>query len=71
MPRIIRTLSLLLTLSLFLASCLSPQGGGPQTVDGGQPTPTYSTSDYSTPTPLPQHLPQPACSLLYHLHPHL
>ena len=57
MPRLIRTLTLLLTLSLLLASC------GPQTADrrpqanGGQPTapsPTLTLSPSPTPTEIPQ-----------------
>jgi hypothetical protein len=40
MPRLTRTLNLLLTLSLFLASCLSLQTTAPKT----------SSTPYSTPT---------------------
>jgi hypothetical protein len=72
MPRFTRTLTLLLTLSLFLAACLSPQGGGSQTADGGpqtaSPTPDYSTSDHSTPTPTltptPTEIPRPSLESL-------
>jgi hypothetical protein len=58
MPRLTRTFSLLLTLSLFLASCLSPQGGVPQTT----PSPTLTLSPSPavpltiTPTPAPPSL---------------
>jgi hypothetical protein len=61
MPHFPRTLSLLLTLSLFLASCRPqtadrrPQAdGGPLTVDGSQPTvlsPTFTLSPFPPPPP--------------------
>jgi len=71
MPRFTRTLTLLLTLSLFLAACLSPQGGGPWTADGGQPTvpsPALVLSPSPTPTPTliptPTEIPRPSLESL-------
>jgi hypothetical protein len=58
MPRLTRTFSLLLTLSLFLASCLSPQGGVPQTA----PSPALTLSP--SPTPTPTAIPQPSLESL-------
>ena len=50
-----RLLTLLLTLSLFLASCLSPQGGVPQTAPSPtltlSPSPTVPPTITSTPAP--------------------
>jgi hypothetical protein len=74
MPHFPRTLSLLLTLSLFLASCRPqtadrrPQAdGGPLTVDGSQPTvlsPTFTLSPSPTPTPTETPIPRPSLESL-------
>jgi hypothetical protein len=57
MSRLIRTLTLLLTLSLLLASCRPQTAGRRPQADGGQPTapsPTLTLSPSPTPTEIPQ-----------------
>ena len=65
MSRFTRTLSLILTLSLFLASCRPQTADRRPQADGGQPTAPSPTLTLSpSPSPTPTEIPQPSLESL-------